>query len=94
MLDEMLVPTVASEGRLGHKLRGIVATYAHESPPMVEMVTVGLQARWERTLIERVRRFGGHSSVPVVDALLGTARKIVSEDRPQLVPQTVLPIFG
>lgn len=77
MLDELLLPTAASEGRLGHKLRGIVATYSHESPQMVEMVTSGLQARWEQTLRQRAAMFGGRSSVPLLDDLLKPYREAV-----------------
>lgn len=94
MLDEMLVPPVVSEGRLGHKRRNIEATYSHESPEMVRMVTEGFQARWERTLMERARLFGGRSSVPIVDELLAPARRAILQDRPHLVPKPVSAIWN
>lgn len=86
MLDEMLMPSVVSEGRLGHQRRSIERVYSHESSEMVRMVTEGLQRRWERTLQERVKLFGGRSSVPIVDDLLAPVRKIISQDRPRIVP--------
>lgn len=94
MLDELLVPWIVSEGRLGHKRRGIIATYSHESPEMVAMVTEGLQARWERTLRQRAEMCGGRSSVPIVDALLAPARTAILQDRPRLVPFSVSAITG
>lgn len=94
MLDELLVPSVVSEGRLGHKRRTIEAAYSHESPEMVRMVTEGLQARWERTLRQRAEMFGGRSSVPIVDELLGLIRKAIPVDRPRVVPSSVSAITG
>lgn len=88
-MDELGVPAVASEERLGHKLPGIVGQYSHTSPAMVAQITEGLQRLWEESLLARAKIGGGHSPVPILDELLAPARKILSEDRPRLVPATV-----
>ncbi|MGI5274661.1 tyrosine-type recombinase/integrase [Nonomuraea sp. CA-218870] len=88
-MDELGVPAVASEERLGHRLPGIVGQYSHTSPAMVAQTTEGLQRLWEASLVERAKIGGGRSPVPLLDELLAPARKILSEDRPRLVPATV-----
>lgn len=93
-LDELGVPLVATEERLGHELPGIVGTYSHTSPAMLKQITDGLQKLWEGSLVERARIGDGHSPVPLLDELLEPARKIVSEDRPRFVPKPVSAIFG
>jgi len=93
-LDELGVPTVASEERLGHKLPGIVGQYSHTSPEMIKMITTGLQERWEASLLERAKIGDGRSPVPLLDGLLGPARKILSQDRPHFVPKPVSAITG
>ena len=85
---------VATEERLGHELPGIVGTYSHTSPSMIKQIIDGLQSLWEASLVERAKIGDGRSPVPLLDELLEPARKILSQDRPQLVPQKVSPIFG
>ncbi|MFB4265398.1 tyrosine-type recombinase/integrase [Nonomuraea sp. GTA35] len=91
-LDELGVPLVASEERLGHELPGIVGTYSHTSPAMIKQITEGLQRLWEESLLERAKIGDGRSPVPLLDELLEPARKILSQDRPPLVPKTVISI--
>lgn len=88
-MDELGVPVVASEERLGHELPGIIGTYSHTSPAMIKQITDGLQRLWEEALIERAKIADGRSPVPLLDELLEPARKIVTEDRPRFVPQKV-----
>ncbi|MGW5684921.1 hypothetical protein [Nonomuraea sp. NPDC003754] len=85
-LDELGVPLVASEERLGHELPGIVGTYTHTSPAMIKQITDGLQKLWEESLVERAKIADGRSPVPLLDELLEPARKIVSQDRPHSSP--------
>ncbi|MEU6709898.1 hypothetical protein ABZ897_00350 [Nonomuraea sp. NPDC046802] len=80
-LDELGVPPVASEERLGHELPGIVGTYSHTSPAMVSQITEGLQGIADRSFKERAAMFGGRSPVGVLDGLLEPFRKITTGDR-------------
>ncbi|MER7361823.1 site-specific integrase [Nonomuraea wenchangensis] len=80
-LDELSVPAVASEERLGHELPGIVGTYSHTSPEMVRRITEGLQERWEESLRERAKIAGGRSPVLLLDDLLRPFREIIERDR-------------
>lgn len=93
-LDEMGVPLVATEERLGHEVPGIVGTYSHTSAAMLAQIGEGLQRLHEGALLERARIAGGRSPVPLLDELLEPARKIVSKDRPHLVPKPVSAISG
>jgi integrase len=93
-LDELGVPLVATEERLGHELPGIVGTYSHTSPAMLKQITEGLQQLWDESLIARARIGDGRSPVPLLDELLEPARRALSEVRPPLVPQKVSAIFG
>lgn len=77
-LDELGVPPVAVEERLGHELPGVIGTYSHTSPAMIRQITEGLQRLAEEAFAERVRICGGRSPVPVLDGLLEPFRKIAT----------------
>lgn len=79
-LDELGVPPVASEERLGHELPGIVGTYSHTSPAMLAQITDGLQRVAEESFRERARMHGGRSPVRVLDQLLTPLTKIGQGD--------------
>jgi hypothetical protein len=79
-LDELGVPIVASEERLGHEVPGIVGTYSHTSPAMIAQITDGLQRLAEEAFRERAMLCGGRSPVPVLDDLLEPFRKIDKRD--------------
>lgn len=84
-LDELGVPPVASEERLGHELPGIVGTYSHTSPTMIRQITEGLQRLAEVSFAERAEICGGRSSVGALDDLLEPFRKIAKRvDLPNL----------
>lgn len=93
-LDELGVPAVASEERLGHELPGIIGQYSHTSPEMIRMITTGLQGLWEASLIERAKIGDGRSPVPLLDELLEPARRALSEERPHFVPKPVSALHG
>lgn len=63
------VPEVLSEGRLGHKLPGLIGIYSQVTPEMEQALRDTLQAAWERALDERLA-MSPRSPVPVLDALL------------------------
>jgi integrase len=79
-LDELGVPLVATEERLGHEVPGIVGTYSHTSPAMIAQITEGLQRLAEESFRERARMHGGRSPVGVLDDLLEPFRKIDTGD--------------
>jgi len=54
MLEEMGVPAVAIEERLGHILQGVRGVYSDVTPAMEQQVIDVLQKRWEKT--ERARK--------------------------------------
>lgn len=93
-LDELGVPLVATEERLGHEVPGIVGTYSHTSAAMLAQITEGLQRLHEGALLDRAKIGDGRSPVPLLDELLEPARKIVSKDRPRFVPKPVSAITG
>lgn len=74
-LDEDDIPIVATEERLGHELPGIIGAYSQTSPEMLRRITEALQKRWEGSLRERARMYGGRSPVPLLDELLEPFRK-------------------
>lgn len=84
-LDELGVPAVASEERLGHELPGIVGTYSHTSPAMIRQITDGLQQLAEESFAERAKIGGGGSPVRVLNELLEPFQKIAKRvDLPNL----------
>lgn len=53
MLEEMGVPAVAIEERLGHVLQGVRGVYSDVTPAMEQKVIDVLQERWEKTEARR-----------------------------------------
>jgi integrase len=67
------IPEILAEQRLGHQVPGMRGLYAHTSQPMRDELTAALQARWEKSLRDRVT-IDPHSPVSLLDSLLAPFR--------------------
>jgi hypothetical protein len=68
------IPEILQAERLGHTVPGIRGVYTHVSDGMRDDLKARLQQRWEASLAERLR-FGTSSPVPILNEILGNARK-------------------
>jgi hypothetical protein len=68
------IPEILQAERLGHTVPGIRGVYTHVSDAMRDDLKAKPQQRWEASLAERLR-FGGASSVSILNELLGKAQK-------------------
>jgi integrase len=53
--DEDLIPSAASEERMGHLLQGVEGVYSHVTVPMEALIARKLQERWQQSLQEAGR---------------------------------------
>ena len=67
------IPEILAEQRLGHQVPGMRGVYAHASQRMREDLMAAFQARWEKSLRERVT-IDPHSPVPLLNNLLAPFR--------------------
>jgi hypothetical protein len=71
-MDEDGIPEVLKTERMGHEVPGMHGVYGHVSQAMRADLKAALQDRWQTALEERAR-IAPHSSVALLDALLGAA---------------------
>jgi hypothetical protein len=87
-MDEDQIADVLKSERLGHEEAGMRGVYGHVSQPMRDELKAALQARWERSIAERVQ-MARHSAVPLLDRLLTGAFGPPQEAvRSQLAPKS------
>jgi hypothetical protein len=73
-MQELGVPAVLQDGRMGHFDGSVQARYSHITPAMRRQFLAQLTSLWETALDAR-RTMAPHSPVGVLDRLLKAARE-------------------
>lgn len=83
LLEELGIPKVLMDERLGHADHSVSARYSHVTAGMRERLVGALQSEWERT-VERRRVMGVGSPVGVVEGILGAHSRSTPDVRSRL----------